>query len=229
MKFLRKNWILCIGAFLFLPLGLYAPRGLAPLFVLTGVLLLLSVWKERKALRLSSWHHYYLAMSLPIFGAMTSVWSITPLASFKMSLTIGATILVGLLCIDNSVLRNTDKDSSFEKSLILGGLIGFSLLMIENVTNAGLSRAVLELVNFEQSSHIVNWEGPILLNPGISVATLFIWPLALNLFRRQNKVISTIITGLCCIAIFIGVPNAPILALFTGFVAMIITGFGIQL
>jgi len=223
MNVLSKRWVLSITSFLFLPIGLYAPRGLAPLFVLTAVLLIFQELFERRTLQFKSWRFYLAAMAIPLYGAISSIWSITPAVSIKMSVIIWGTIIIGMLLAKNSILRDSRDKILFEKWFIAGGLIGFTLLFVENITNAGLSGRVYELFGSNRDV-LVNQYGPLGLNSGMSVASLYLWPLGLILFRRYSKVISVPVVGLCFLGIYLGVSTAPILALIVGLSTMIITG-----
>ena len=107
MNLVRKRWVLSITSFLFLPIGLYAPRGLALLFVLTAVLLIFQELIERRTLQFTSWRFYLAAMAIPLYGAISSLWSITPTGSIKMSVIICGTIIIGMLMANSSILRDS--------------------------------------------------------------------------------------------------------------------------
>ena len=107
MNGLRKNWLLSITSFLFLPIGLYAHRGLALLFVLTAVFLIFQELIKRRTLQITSWRLYLAAMAIPLYGAISSLWSITPEVSIKLSVTICGTIIIGMLLANNSILRDS--------------------------------------------------------------------------------------------------------------------------
>ena len=224
MNDLRKRWVLSITSFLFLPIGLYAPRGLAPLFVLTAVLLIFQELIERRTLQFTSWRFYLAAMAIPLYGAISSLWSITPAVSIKMSVIICGTIIIGMLLANNSILRDSRGKFLFEKWLIAGGLIGFTLLFAENITDAGLSRFAYELFGLNRDIRLVNQFGPLIFNPGISAASLYLWPLGLILFRKFSKVISVPVVGFCFLGIFFGVTTAPTIALIVGLATLVITG-----
>jgi len=236
MNILSKHWILSTSSFLFLPIGLYAPRGLALLFVLTAVLLIFQELVERRKLQFISWRFYLMTMAIPLYGAISSLWSITPAVSIKMSVVICGTIFIGMLLANNSILKDFEKKILFEKWFVAGGLIGFTLLFVENITNAGLSRFAYELFGINDVRLVTNYpnqSGPVIFNPGISAASLYLWPLGLILFRKFSKFVFITVVGFCFLGICIGVPTAPVLALIVGFSTMVITGlakrFGLKL
>ena len=224
MNVFRKRWVLSITSFLFLPIGLYAPRGIAPLFVLTAVLLIFQELIERRTLQFISWRFYLAAMAIPLYGAISSIWSITPAVSIKMSAIICGTIFVGMLLANISILKDFKDKILFEKWFVAGGLIGFTLLFVENITNAGLSRFAYELFGLNRDIRLTNQFGPLIFNPGMSAASLYLWPLGLILFRQYSKVIFIPVVGFCFLGIFLGASTAPILALIVGLSTMIITG-----
>ena len=224
MNVLRKQWVLSTTSFLFLPIGLYAPRGLALLFVLTAVLLIFQELIERRTLQFTSWRFYLAAMAIPLYGAISSIWSITPAVSIKRSVIIWGTIIIGMLLANNSILRDSKEKLLFEKWLIAGGLIGFTLLFAENITNAGLSRFAYELLGLNRDIRLVNQLGPLGLNSGMSVASLYLWPLGLTLFRRYKKTVSIPIIGFCFLGIILGASSSPFLALIVGLATLVITG-----
>ena len=160
MNVFGKQWVLAITSFLFLPIGLYAPRGLALLFVLTAILIIYQELIELRTLQFISWRFYLAAMAIPIYGAVSSIWSITPAVSIKLSVIICGTIVLGMLLANNSILKDPRKKFLFENWLIACGLMGFTLLFVENITNAGLSRLTLELFGLNRDIRLVNLFGP---------------------------------------------------------------------
>ena len=129
-----------------------------------------------------------------------------------------------MLLANNSILKDSKDKILFEKWFVAGGLIGFTLLFVENLTNAGLSRFAYELFGLNRDIRLANQFGPLIFNPGMSAASLYLWPLGLILFRQYSKVIFIPVVGFCFLGIFLGVSTAPILALIVGLSTMIITG-----
>ena len=141
-----------------------------------------------------------------------------------MSAIICGTIFVGMLLANISILKDFKDKILFEKWFVAGGLIGFTLLCVENLTNAGLSRFAYELFGLNRDIRLAGRFGPLIFNPGMSAASLYLWPLGLILFRQYSKVIFIPVVGFCFLGIFLGVSTAPILALIVGLSTMIITG-----
>ena len=85
-------------------------------------------------------------------------------------------------------------------------------------------RVTYELFGVNRDIQLVNPFGPLIFNPGMNAASLYLWPLGLILFRRFSKTVFIPVVGFCFVGICIGVPTAPVLALVVGFSPMIITG-----
>ena len=221
MKFIPRQWLLAIASLLFLPVGIYVPRGLAPLFVLTAILLILGILINRTTLKLTSRHIYFAAMALPIYGALTAIWSLTPEVSIKTSIILGGTLFFGFLIVNNTDLNASYRAFPFEKYLILGGIIGFFLLLIENATNAGLISSFYEIFGLDQRR--LSYHRTFIFNPALSVAALYIWPLGIILFRRYTKPKAIFITCLCSLGIFIGTSTASVVAILSGLLIMLMT------
>jgi len=133
-----------------------------------------------------------------------------------MSFIICGTFLGGMILVNNSVLQNTIDLSHYEKWVVAGGMIGFVLFFTENITDAGLSRTLLEMVG---SNHFQRISHKITFNQGASIASLFLWPFALVIFRRFGMATAILIIGFCIAAILIGETIAPIIATIFGLIA----------
>ena len=221
MKSLHKYQILGLAAFLFLPLGFYVQKAMAPLTAVIVVFVVVQELFFKRSLKFISWKLYVVALAIPLLGAASYYWSFTPSESLKLAPIIGATILGGILLVNNSNLETVSERSNFETWIIAGGIIGFSFVFIENISDAALSRNVLDIFGLNRADRMVKARE---YNSGVSIAALFIWPFALAVSRRFALRFSIPIIAFGLIGIFMGDTTAPSLALVVGFLAFIFYG-----
>lgn len=226
MKLNSLHWghLLGIAAVLFLPLGLYAPKGLAPLFIILSmafVCLRFFVLKHKNISAIGP-AHLAVILALPVLGAVSAIWSLAPLASLKTAGIIGVAFFVGSLMVKLSSTLEEQQRHFLEKSIMTGGFIGYTLLAIEQVSNAGLSHFFQQLVGREI---MLRNDYTSIFNQGMSVAVLYLWPFSLVLVRRLPMAVALPVLVVCAGSIFLSEAMVPGFALVIGVVALLLTGF----
>lgn len=224
MSFKRIHWghFLGIASVLFLPLGLYAPRGIAPLYVILAVGFIgLNFFRNQfKDFLKIGRAQLAVILTLPIFGAASAMWSLAPGASLKTAFILGALFLIGSLMIKVSGELDERERLFIEKSILVGGFIGYTLIGIEQVSNAGLSRFLQELVG----RHVVmRNDSTSIFNQGMSIGALYLWPFGMVLIRKWSFFAASPILALCAGLIFLSEAQVPGVALVTGAIALLLT------
>ncbi len=223
MNLNHLNWGHLLGgtAALILPLSLYAPKGLAPLFIILAAAAIgFSLFhKNRKPVSLPGRGLLVLILALPVLGAVSALWSPSPMSSLKSALIIGGFFLAGLLIIKLSLALEDRERHFIGKSIIVGGLIGYGLLIIEQATNAGLTRFLQELVG-RLIEDRMDYTLP--FNQGMSIAVLYLWPFGVTLFQRLPFRFALPILAVCAVSIFLSQAEAPFFALIVGSIVMIL-------
>ena len=91
----HNGHILGLAAVLFVPIGVFLSKGLAPLFVVAAVsCLVLGLWRNR-AVPLIPGPVVYALAALVAWALVSWFWSITPGETLKTGLSLAATFLGG--------------------------------------------------------------------------------------------------------------------------------------
>ncbi len=212
---LNTGRVLAGTAFLMLPVGLLAPKGLAPLFVVAAAVVFIlnfdagrirAVLRQPVALLLAA----FLAV-----GALSAAWSIEAMASVRASLILSLTFFGGLYLIDTVARLDKRQRATFHLGILAGGILGLAVIAIEWATDSAISGAILTAkgVEFGPDKDLM----PI-LNAGISVLAIVAWPWLLVIKHRFGAAMMAPGMLACGVVIFLGSADTPILALVTGFI-----------
>lgn len=220
----RLHWGHFLGgtSVAFLPISLYAPKGLALLFIILAVAALSFklFHKSIKATPMLGRGPLVVVLALPVLGAISAVWSLSPTTTLKTALILGTTFYVGLLMVKLSSSLEGCERRFTEKSIIAGGLIGYSLLGIEQVSNAGITRLLQEMAGRHITERL---DYTLPFNQGMTVAALYLWPFAVILIRKLPFHASIPILALCAGSIFFSEAEAPGFALIVGAIVLILS------
>jgi O-antigen ligase len=221
MTALHRGHIFGIGAFFILPVALYASKGIALIFTLVAISSVVLELVRERALPRIQLKTYALVAALPIYGAVSAVWSSTPLVSLNISVVILLTFMGGLFLVKFAFGMKEEERDLFEKLFFWGGALGYGLLFVEQTTDTGLSRFVLELVGK------IRVERPgysYMLNPGASIAALLVWPYILILFRRLLRIWAILLSAIAIAGLMLSDAIAPIVALIVGGIIFVYIG-----
>lgn len=214
---LHRGHILGVAAFLMLPLGFYTPKGLAPLFIGTAIMAtVIDAIRRRRLPPIGG----RLAVALSAFiawAAASALWSVTPAHSLRAAAEVGATALAGLLLV--AIARRLDgPERDFAKRAVMtGGIVAFSALAIEFLTDAGLFRSALKMVGLAVITPL-----PVLVDEVfkygnlLAIAALFTWFWIIVIVRRGLHILA-VAFGLFVLGLFIRAEvEIPLMALGGG-------------
>ncbi|MSO93446.1 MAG: O-antigen ligase family protein [Rhodospirillales bacterium] len=211
---LREGHVLAAAAFLLVPVATFVPRALAVIFAASAVATIIAATLNRRWPDIRS----PLVVGLALFflwGLASAAWSITPGESGKTAISLGATFFGGLILVRTVANLGAAEWNLFERSLIAGGIVGYSILFIELVGGHPLQNAVMKAVGrpFTVPSYAIYF-----LNPGLAIASLFAWPWLLCLWRRAPLLAAAAAVGIGVI-VGLGDAEAPRVGLALGGVA----------
>ena len=219
MNYLSPRYVLSIGIYLVLPIAIFAPKGLAPLFALSILLILMS--PERRQLKKLSIKYYSLILgTIVILAAISSIWSLTPEKSFITMLSLAVTFAGGICLIHVCTRLSASDRQTLRTAIIFGGIVGFGLLAIETSQNAAISQWLKSLVGYEIQTAANN---RLSLNSASAIATLYFWPwsiLIYNQFRDWKAYVGIIAA---CIVVLFSQSDAPTVALAAGISVFILS------
>ena len=198
MVVLRPSLFLVVASGLALPLAVFAPKGMAPLFAcVTAFAFAAHIAVRRASIPIPR----RIAMAFAAFLVLTAAsaaWSLTPGRSVSATLPLTGIFLsiVGLL----GLVREFDaaERSRLGIALVTGMIVGMGLLLIER----GFDRPILGAV-----TGWTGWRGDTMsftLKPVATVAALLVWPFALVLARRFPRMSVPAAAGVIAGIAFIG-------------------------
>ncbi|MFQ5668805.1 MAG: hypothetical protein ACE5I7_20600, partial [Candidatus Binatia bacterium] len=174
--------VLQSAAFVTVPLSLYVPRGLVPLFILAAFGVLVA--------RDGGWRLFSVSRALRpvavclagvvLWGGISSFWSVNPAASLVLSLRLFGLFVAGLVLVNAA--RNLDATwrARAVRALLVGILIGLVVLLSELLTDGTIARLLRPFPpDLPIPEHFFN------RTP--SVLALVAWPAALGLLRISRR------------------------------------------
>lgn len=218
---LRQAHILGLGAFLVMPLAVYGPKTVAPVFVATAVLsAALELWRTRRFPRPTGGLTVIFALFL-LWAAASAVWSMTPGETVKTGVSFAGTLLAGLVLVRNAARIDRDGRSFFERSLIAGGAVAFVLLAVELIGDADIYKTVQTLRGRASGYPDIK----LIFNQSLSLASVFVWIWALCLWNRGLKLLAVGLGSAVGGVLALGEAASPLIALVlgaAGFVAFLL-------
>ncbi len=184
---LHKGHILGASAFLILPIAILAPKGVAPLFVLAAaaILVLRIIRKDATYQGI-----FGVGVILALFAGLawvSALWSFTPGESLKTSFSLTLTFFGGLLLAAAGLRLDKSERRFFDHALMIGGVLGFLLLGEEILSGNAVFRALQAALGKPQNP----WQNLLpVLNQAAVVASLYLWPLAVTLYRKKGTAIA---------------------------------------
>jgi exopolysaccharide production protein ExoQ len=213
----HNGHILGLAAVLFLPIGVFLSKGIAPLFAVAAVsCLVLGLWRNRAIPFISGPVTYALA-ALVAWALVSWFWSITPGETLKTGISLVGTFFGGAVLFAVGTGLDAAEKKIFQIGIILGGAIGFPLIAFEFATDAWLTQFVLGLSN--RRSFDIYGDHTNVLNSGMAATALFFWSWALVMRTRFSSVVSipAILVGI--VLILLTYADAVVLSFAVGAVA----------
>lgn len=164
-----------------LPLAVFAPKGLAPLFAVVAIVALAAqVLTRREFLPIPKRLGAALAAFL-VLAAGSAAWSLTPERTLEAAVPL-AGIFLGIACLLGLAHGLDDENRArLRTALAIGLMAGLGLLLIERSLGRPLLRAVLAWLGAGGDALIFT------LKPAATVAALLVWPGLLILARRFSR------------------------------------------
>jgi len=202
-----------------------APKGIAPLFVITA-LLVISLSFERYRAILNLRQPAFAAISaFVVLAAISSIWSLTPGETLYSAMILALTCLGGLAITIAASNLTIEERAFVEKSSIVGGAIGLALILFEYSTDGFIKQSLVEtfMTEFQPDKIYYLEDKPFspALSPGVTIYAFYIWPLAAVVERRFGLLALILALLGLCIAIAIGRSYTPILAIGLGLIMAI--------
>ena len=178
-----RRWtmhVLAAVALLTAPMAVFAPRGLAPLFIVAAVFALAGSGR-RVATTLGDVKALgALLGALAVWGAVGAFWSIRPEASLALSLRLLGVFVAGLVIVAAARSLAARERVAINTALVAGLVLALALLVVEFITDAALTR----LVKPPGPGMAFNYS---VFNNGATVAALILWPCVATLLRRGQR------------------------------------------
>jgi exopolysaccharide production protein ExoQ len=198
---------------LMLPIALLAPKGIAPLFGISAILVIGLTFNRHKLMILLPLPISAVIGGIVVFTTISSFWSVTPGETFYSSLMFALTCIGGL-AIAVAASRLTVEDRDFvEIASIYGGAFGLALFFFEYSSGGALKQYIFELIKGEI------YTGK-LFDParssGVAVYVLYIWPMMVAINRRLGAVYMALSITVIIIVVTLGRADSPAIALGTG-------------
>lgn len=206
---LHPSFPLVAAAGFALPLAVFAPKGLAPLFAFVAAFTFLVHAAARRSFvpipkRLGAALAAFLVLT-----AASAAWSLTPDRSLAATLPLAGIFLAiaGLLGLAH------DLDAAARRRLrvvlVSGMIVGVGLLLIERSFGRPLLSTIVAWFGWRGDTHIFS------LKPAATVVALLTWPFLLILARRSSRAVVLAAAILSAVIMFVG-SDAAVLGLMLG-------------
>lgn len=211
---------------LVLPMAVFVPKGLAPLIILTFLIVVANVPRLGSIsgwLELSRTNALFIAtVVMFLLGIVSSAWSTTPQQSLTAAITVGAMLFMGVgVSRIGSLISDQDRDI-VERYIFFGGLFGFALLGTEYLTNSFMNRQILIILD---KGVLPQTDLSHRLNSASSVGAMYIWPWCLILFSRLTLLPAVLLAGASLSVFAFSHASAPLVSVIVGCVIFSISYF----
>ena len=176
---LSLGYLLGFIAFFAPILGFIAPKGLSPLVIIGSILGILILWFRRQRIEWLNFPVFLILLCFCIWALLTSIWSIDVISSSIGSARLLGNFVAGGLLF--TIIKNITED---EKVLVLrffftGFMIVMCILALELLFAGPIFFAIKGLDIEQTGGGEVFW-----LNHAVVVLSLFVWPIALGLYKK---------------------------------------------
>lgn len=206
--------VLGAAALLFVPMAILLARGIAPVFAVAGLAVLVQGLVRNRAVPLDPGPVIWSLGVLCVWALLTVLWSITPGETVKTGLSLTATFFGGAVLFAAAGRLSGRPREVFETGLVFGGFAGFGLIAIEYITDAGLSRFLYGLAG--KNLFFVKGGYLLALKPGLAATSLFFWPWALAVRDRFGASVTGPVLAVALGLIVYAANYAVVLALVAG-------------
>jgi hypothetical protein len=222
--------ILGLTAILYIPIGIFASKGLAPLFAIAVVFCLgLKIWQRQPFPWIVSLVLYALIILIG-WSLISWFWSISPHDTLKTGISLAVTFLGGAILFGISLSFGPQEKKSLQNGIILGGFFGFSLIAIEFATNAGLARLLFyelaliknpDMPSYSTFIFSVYGNSTPVMNAGMAATTVFFFPWAMTIKDRFSQKVFILIILVGAILVLMTYADAVKLSFVVGLIVFL--------
>ncbi|MFN3077141.1 MAG: O-antigen ligase family protein [Alphaproteobacteria bacterium] len=224
MPRINRGHLLGLAAFLALPLAVFSSRGIATLYSVSAVLLLLHrIFFFRTPPQLPRWLVLWSCLFLTFAGA-SILWSVNPdQAGLKTLQLLGGT-LAGLVLMDTALDLDNPERVTLRRALVAGMVMGLLLMAFETWSDALVTRLMLGMTHLQEVSwptgtnvyfnHFKN---------AFTVAILMVWPAAIAAVGPWGRIAAwAIVAGVLALLLWFAYANTALVALCVGIVVFLL-------
>ncbi|MDP1910661.1 MAG: O-antigen ligase family protein [Hyphomicrobium sp.] len=213
MHTIREGHVFAAAAVLSLPLAIVVPKSMAPLLAVAAVAILAVRHLRGRPIPLGAIRLAAAAAAFIAYALLTAVWSRTPAHTAYAILPL-AGITIGGLVVLASILRLDDDDRRIvAKGLFVAGVVGFSFLLFERLTDIATLRWVWGMLG---RPPIPIEHAPLHLNRAMTVAALMAWPWAAVALRWHSLRAGFATLAIGCAVVLTADATAPVAAIAMG-------------
>ena len=182
---------LCVAALLFFPLLVLAPRGIAPLASVTGLLGVGLVYAKS---RHSLFEHLLsvpagILIGLTLWGALSALWSLDPSHSLLQSARFAGLLIVAAMAMAAAALVLAPR--RLTALMLAGFILAIAMVMLDLATSGSLSK------NFSDRVYQPAW-----LNQASDAFAILLLPTAAMLAASGYELAGLLFVALCATTIF---------------------------
>lgn len=201
-------------------MGLLAPLGMTPLFMIVSTTLIVSTWSKKpwRAVPKS-----LIVMGFAIIGwaALSAFWAVDPLRSLRSAAVLAVMTVAGLWTVAAAISLEQQQKTWIQRTLVAG--VGIALLYVGLDIMLGGSMTIWIKELHDASSENLRFIARQQLSRGIIILVLLSWVVAACL--RHRPVLAWGIVGSTFLIALWSWSAASKLAMITGFMVMLVAGW----
>ncbi len=187
LRSLHKGHVLGLAAFLALPGCVFSVPFIAPLVILTALLLLLvGPIRERRWPQGPREIAAILGLVV-LYGLLSAFWAVEPRQSLVLAGRLAGIFAAGLLLLDGASQLAPEERRWFERAFLAGFILGALLILLESASHASLIDALRKAPWIEA---VLGQERPLYFpayfSREASLVSLLSWPAAAILQRQRG-------------------------------------------
>jgi len=202
------------------PVGLYTSKGIAVLVALAAVLSLFSIKQKGFAnVRLPN-SFISTVVILVLWAGLSLLWSVDVGLTRSLVVTLPVTFFAGLVVITAAVNTQANERLYIGKATSTGFVITLGIALLDLLTGKKLTLAIIILNN----GGVGDWSATapsFVINNGIVILSLFLWPVGLFVWRNRSPFLAVILYAAMVLAAILSSSFAAVVSLIIGAVIFI--------
>ncbi len=212
-----------LSALLILPIAIFVPKGIAVLFGLTALSLLIVDLAGGRKDPFRNERGMRLAAAFAILAVTSAMWSMTPGATLQKAFIFSLVLFAGLILVSTARQLGELEKRTFDIGLIAGGIIGSTVIGVEITFESPIYTFLLQSRGRSPETPIVMLRT---INQGAAVAAIFLLPWTMVLKRHLGPVWASIGFLFCIIVLAFCQADTQKAALVIGVAAACIAFIG---